>query len=209
MYSLHTVPQSLRFREYQNYRYPLVSLVLIKCSGITDGLWLFYPQQILFQTEIQHNGNQTLLITTHFEAHDQSGKTRKKQYAGLLQHLATLDSTPWILGGDLNMSPPADKTLIGGSQRICLDCNLYDNDKIGIVPDETCTSGSDKQKWFTAHETTDGDPNPSLTLDYILYNKNFFTVVEQKVLRDGFKYSDHSPVLVVLKTRDDSLLEGN
>ncbi len=36
MYSLHTVPQSLRFREYQNYRYPLVSLVLIKCSGITD-----------------------------------------------------------------------------------------------------------------------------------------------------------------------------
>ncbi len=38
MYSLHTVPQSLRFREYQNYRYPLVSLVLIKCSGITGVL---------------------------------------------------------------------------------------------------------------------------------------------------------------------------
>ncbi len=38
MYSLHTVPQSLRFREYQNYRYPLVSLVLIKCSGITDSI---------------------------------------------------------------------------------------------------------------------------------------------------------------------------
>ncbi len=41
MYSLHTVPQSLRFREYQNYRYPLVSLVLIKCSGITAGLYFY------------------------------------------------------------------------------------------------------------------------------------------------------------------------
>ena len=171
-------------------------------SKIGNG-WL-YPQRYLFQVDIELDQRHISLITTHFEAHDTDGKARECQLDGLLQHLRTLQHTPWILGGDLNMIPP-DKgkkhILIGGEKRFCID-KLYNETNISIVPDTESMSGSNKSQWYTAHETTHGDPSLILTLDYILCNKEFFSIKQKKVLPEGASLSDHCPIIVEFELSD-------
>ncbi|WP_461536145.1 endonuclease/exonuclease/phosphatase family protein [Spongorhabdus nitratireducens] len=155
------------------------------------------PVRLLLQANIQIGENNLTVVTTHFDAHDLDGQTRKRQQHDLTAHLQNLNhwNFAWVMGGDLNLVPPGSPEYIAGTRRFTLD--LYDEEGIEIFPDRRHATHTEAAwHYATAHESPpEQDIKLNLTLDYLMVSSRYLKVVQKQVVHNPV-YSDHCPVII-------------
>ncbi|WKK65302.1 endonuclease/exonuclease/phosphatase family protein [Lutimonas zeaxanthinifaciens] len=141
----------------------------------------FYLDRLAQVTKVKIEGRTVVLINVHLEAFDPS--TRKEQFRQIKNlYLRYAAKLPTILLGDFNS-----------------DIN-YEDAGINILlemPRMGCASFDPEN-----FENTYNSESPSERLDYIFYNEEFITEVEAKVLAEFETASDHLPLLMKFKFKN-------
>lgn len=141
---------------------------------------LFYLDRLLQILDVTIGDRVVKVMNVHLEAFDQP--TRLRQSLRVRQVYDSL-ATDWpvILMGDFNSEPPGGNTTEDAMDLIMKAKYI----RSAVVP----VHGQD----FTFNTA-----EPSVMIDYILYNENHLRAVEAKVVREAGQISDHFPVLAKL-----------
>ena len=161
----------------------------------------FNLKRSILETRFPVDGGQDLVVlNVHLEAFSKGTDVMQKQIAqidSLLDKL-TKAGTPWLAGGDYNLLPPGQYSLLQEKQRIYYKQEteikkLYD--KFQATPQLKDISGSDYQRWFTHFPNDPCVKAPNKTIDYIFFSDK--TALNHSYVRqyDTLAVSDHLPVV--------------
>lgn len=143
----------------------------------------FYIDRLAQVTKIKIRQHNLVLINVHLEAYD--ARTRKEQMQQVKSiYLKYAEKQPVILLGDFNS-------------------DIHDEDAgIQLILDlpETGCAAFDALKPQNTYSST----LPVKRLDYIFYNKKFIQEIEGKVLTQLDLASDHLPLLMKFKLKDQN-----
>ncbi|MGB5323003.1 endonuclease/exonuclease/phosphatase family protein [Lutimonas sp.] len=141
----------------------------------------FYIDRLAQVCKIAIKDKTLVLINVHLEAYDQA--TRKKQMKQVKNlYIKYYKDFPTILLGDFNSDIHFEDAAI---------------DLIMELPDTGCAAFD-----TSIAQNTFSSDSPSVRLDYIFYNKEFISEVEAKILTQFDLASDHLPLLMKFKLKD-------
>jgi len=164
---------------------------------------LFYLQRcMLMQRYPLANGSDLVVINTHFEAYD-NGEVKKEEMkvARKIMEAEYAKGNYVILGGDWNIAPPDFNVHTWEKEKLDDPLYLANNDSVFIpgwdyVYDRTTPTNRKNNHAF--------DPKTTYTtiIDYYYVSPNI-EVEEVKGVDLGFKFSDHNPVKLKIKLREN------
>ena len=144
----------------------------------------FYIDRIAQVDKIDIHGEEIILINVHLEAWDVP--TREKQAETLLNlYREYADKYPVLLFGDFNSTPPNAINPYAIEQTMSL--LLSEPGLKSAISDSTYLAN--EQAFFTYHSR-----NPSIKIDYILYNGYKIKAIDARVVSESAEISDHLPV---------------
>lgn len=143
-------------------------------------------------------------INTHLDAFAQGSDTMQKQVQQLKEILDEKDrmNTPWVIGGDFNLLPPGQYSLLGPSQQ------KYFQEKTELAPffekynpfpGKDQVMGPEKEKYFTHYPNDPLAKGPDRTIDYIFSSKTVPRTDARVLHGSTHRISDHLPLVVTLK----------
>jgi len=164
----------------------------------------FHFQRALLESHIATDRGHTLaLLNTHFDAWGEGTDIMRRQIARTERILHQLDenSTPWILGGDLNLLPPDNNRQ--RASILAAGTGLYNEipelgplyDKYRGIPSLQQLTSEGSSAWYTHFPNDPTVPGPDRTIDYLFYSDEW-TLLDAYVRReDTLHISDHLPVI--------------
>ena len=166
----------------------------------------FHFQRALLESRIAAaDGSSLAIINTHFEAWAAGTGLMERQIAATERLLKSLDSesTPWVLGGDLNLLPPDDNR----QRRRIIEAatGFYDENpqiqalyqSYRAVPDLKHLLSDDAPAWYTYFPNDPTVTGPDRTIDYLFFSEQW-KLEGAEVLQQGtLSISDHLPVIGV------------
>lgn len=167
---------------------------------------LFMPKRCFLALRFPlSNGKHLMIINTHNSAYD-SGELRKMEM-NQLKHFVEREyknGNYVVVGGDWNQNPPTYN-----QQNI--DINALEHFKPAIIPDKLMGDG---WKWISdPHFDSNRFLNRpyikgktmTTTLDFFLVSPNI-RALDIKTINNGFKHSDHQPILIKLTLSSSAVL---
>lgn len=144
----------------------------------------FYLDRIAQVSKIDMSGREIILINVHLEAWDVP--TREKQAKTLLKiYRKYADKYPVLLFGDFNSTPPNATNPYAIEQAMHL--LLSEPGLKTAISDSTYLAN--EKAYFTYDSR-----NPSIKIDYILYNSEKIKGIDAQVVSEAGEISDHLPV---------------
>ncbi|ORU92425.1 MAG: endonuclease [Cycloclasticus sp. symbiont of Bathymodiolus heckerae] len=162
---------------------------------------LFNFKRALLDVRLPVKGSNDLaILNTHLSAFSKGTNTLQKQITQIDTHLTSLsvNSIPWVIGGDFNLLPPNTYELLPNEQRYSHESTsaihtLYQHHL--AIPNLQATKGEQRQQWFTYFPNDPRVNQPDRTIDYIFYSpqlKSTEAFVEQD---KSLTLSDHMPII--------------
>ncbi len=176
----------------------------------------FYFQRAVLETQLQtvdrkgeDNQSGLTLLNTHFDAWGHGSDLMSRQVAVVERLIDQLEeqSTPWVLGGDLNVLPPDGGLQLQRLRRV--DMGEYDSHSVlaplyqryGAIPaleDLTRNGAKERAQWYTFFPNDPRATGPDRTIDYLFYSKGWRLQQSYIRRRGALDVSDHLPVVGVM-----------
>lgn len=148
-------------------------------------------------------GGQLAAINTHLDAFAQGDDTMRQQVAMTARLLDQLqaEGTPWLLGGDFNLLPPAQYQRLAPTQRswYAPHSELQQlAERYPMIPSLEQANGAQQAEWYTHFPNDPSVPGPDRTLDYLFHSPQL-TLLDARVRQhDTLTIADHLPLLARL-----------
>jgi endonuclease/exonuclease/phosphatase family metal-dependent hydrolase len=144
----------------------------------------FYLDRVAQVNKVDVNGTEIILINVHLEAWDIP--TREKQTETLLSlYREYAKNYPVLLFGDFNSTPPNATHPYAIEQT--MNTLLSEPGIRAAISDSLYLAN--EQTYFTYDSR-----NPSIKIDYILYNHHKIKAIDSRVVSEAREISDHLPV---------------
>jgi endonuclease/exonuclease/phosphatase family metal-dependent hydrolase len=146
------------------------------------------------------NGKVLTILNTHLEAFPKGTDVMERQIRKVRERLDRLSQTnqPWILGGDFNLLPPGQSSLLSPESRgIHREPSeiaaLYE--RYSGVPTVSEATGNQMPRYFTFTQQSGAHRLPVRTLDY-LFAAPAVIIERYSVVQEGMlNVSDHLPLV--------------
>ena len=163
----------------------------------------FYLKRAILEARFpQTDGNQLVILNTHFESFGQGTNTMQRQVhqtVSLLTKLSTKGFS-WMIGGDFNLLPSesAYNRLMESEKKSYLSKTeitaMYE--RYRGVPSIEDVDSSEYKRWFTHFSNEDSIKAPDRTIDYIFISNDIQLGAHYVRQEDTINISDHLPVVV-------------
>lgn len=164
--------------------------------------WFQFRRALLEVRLPVEGGKDLVLMDSHLEAFMQDGIVKKQEMDFLDQHLATLDSLPWIMGADMNLLPPGFYDRIPQEEQVWFHPNIDVGSlyaRYGALPTLGMLNGPDSSSSLTHFPNRPGATGLDKTIDFLFHSRllelDSFRVRQE----DCLKISDHMPLIAVFR----------
>jgi endonuclease/exonuclease/phosphatase family metal-dependent hydrolase len=146
------------------------------------------------------NGEFLTVLNTHLEAFPKGTDVMERQIRKVLERLNQLTQAnqPWILGGDFNLLPPGQSTLLTPENRgIHREPSEIETlfERYSGVPTVSEATGNQMPRYFTFTQQSGANRIPVRTLDY-LFPAPTITIERYAVEQESMlRVSDHLPLV--------------
>ena len=166
----------------------------------------FYLKRAILEARFpQTDGNQLVILNTHFESFGQGTDTIQRQVHQTLSLLTKLskEGFSWMIGGDFNLLPSesaynrlmeSEKKSYRSKTEITAIYKLYRG-----IPSFEAVNRPGYRRWFTHFPNRADLMNPDRTLDYIFISNDIQLGAHYVRQKDTINISDHFPVIVEAK----------
>lgn len=164
--------------------------------------WFQFRRAMLEVRLPMEGGKDLVLMNSHLDAFLQDGLVKKQEVEFLDQHFASLDSTLWFFGGDMNLLPPGFYDRVPAEERAWFKPGvdvgpLYQ--KYGALPTLGMLNGPDSLLARTHFPNRPNAKGLDKTIDFMFYSRMLALDSFRIRQEDCMRISDHMPLIAVFR----------